>query len=245
MNKTRRWLIIVLNTLIVVAVIVCLFFMGTRQVKYENFEGVLKWKMFLFVNADAPVVLALGSIMMIIASSMYLIQNRPNLRFLRYAYVFKMVGTVWSAFVFLLIVLMLGPMVQYPTYLFEYEQAVLNVALPVISIFIFVFLEYKKTAKTVIVYSSIPAILYIFAMIAVVYSGLTQRTINEEAPYAIFYFKTNPWYVSLLGCLFLIGGSFAIGAGIYFANKAMFEKAYPRIESYRYQKHLQKIKNQH
>ena len=214
MDKIKSWLIICLNTLIVGAVIVCLYFMGTRYMTYENYTGVLGWKMMLFVNSDASIVLGLGAIMMIISAIMFLVQKRPNLHFLRYAYVFKMVGTVWTAFVFLLIILMLGPMVHFPAYIFEYEQSVLNIVLPVSAVVIFIFLEYKKARKTVIIYSSIPAILYIIAMFFVVYSGLCKKAIGEEAPYALFYFKTNPWYISLLSCVFLIGGSFAMGEGL-------------------------------
>ena len=66
---------------------------------------------------------------------------------------------------------MLGPMTGYPAYLSEYEQSILNIVLPLVAIFIFIFLEYKKTSKIVIVYSAIPAVLYIFVMLAVVYSG--------------------------------------------------------------------------
>ena len=245
MNKTKSWLIIALNSLIVIAVIVSLYFMGTRTMTFENYSGALGFKMFLFVNADASLVLALGAVTMIIYATMYLVQKRPNLQFLRYAYVFKLVATVWSAFVFLLIVLMLGPMTGYPAYLSEYEQSILNIVLPLVAIFIFIFLEYKKTSKIVIVYSAIPAVLYIFVMLAVVYSGACQNAIGEEAPYALFYFKTNPAIISLLGCLFLIGGTFGIGAAIYFANWAMFEKAYPRIATHRYQKRLQEMKKQH
>ena len=242
MEKVKSWLIISLNTLIVATIVVCLYFMGTRYMKYDNYTGVLAFKMFLFVNSDASIVLGLGAITMVIAAIMFLIQKRPNLHFLRYAYVFKMVGTVWTAFVFLLTILMLGPMVHFPPYIYEYEQSVLNIVPPITSVIIFIFLEYKKTSKTVIVYSSIPAILYVAAMFAVVYSGICQRAIGEEAPYALFYFKTNAWYISALACIFLIGGSFAMGAGIYCANKAMFEKAYPRLASYRYQQRLQEMK---
>ena len=241
MSKAKNWLIIVLNSLIVITIIVCLYFMGTRNTKFDTFDGVLKWNMFLFVNSDSPVVLGLGSITMIIYAIMFLIQNRPNLHFLRYAYVFKLVGTVWVTFVFLLIVLFLGPMVHYPSYLFTAEQAVLNVVLPILATVIFIFLEYKKTEKTVIVYSAIPAMAYIVAMIAVVYSGLCQRAIGEEAPYDVFNFKTNKPHVSVFACVFLVAGTFGLGTGIYFANWAMFEKVYPRMASRRYQKTLQKL----
>ena len=244
MSKVKAWLIIFLNAVIICAIITCLYFMWTRSIDYETYVGPLQQRMFLYVNADASVLLGLGCIMMIIAAIMYLAQNRPNLHYLRYAFVFKMVATVWSAFVFLLIVLFLGPMVHYPLYLFECEQSVLNVVLPILAVFIFIFLEYKKTSKVVIVYSAIPAILYIAAMFVVVFTGVCQKAINEEAPYEIFYFKTNPIYISVLACVCLIGGTFAIGAGIYFANKAMFEKAYPRIASTRYQHRLQKMKNE-
>ena len=236
MSKFKSWLIILLNFLLIAASAISLYFMWVRQFD----DNITAWRMFFYVNIDAAIVLSIAAVTMIISAIQFLIQKRPNLHFLKYAYTFKMIATVWEVFVFLLAIIV-GPWTAFKSIIFTQEQVILNIVLPLCATAIFIFLEYKKTNWKVIFYSVIPQIIYIFLIIGTIYTGTCQKALGQEAPYEIFFFKSHP-VTSAFSTIGLVVATLVIGIGIYFANWAMFEKAYPRLATMRYQRELLKFK---
>ena len=240
MTKTKSYLIIALNTVIILTVILCLYFMSNRSLESLGFVGSepISYRIFLFVNVIAAILLGIGSIAMIIAATTYLIQKRPALHFLKNAYILKMVATVWMSYVFVMTIFVRLPSSSAGQNIIAGEQSVLNIVLPIIAMGVFTFLEYKKTRFYVVFYSLIPQIVFMIVMLGAVYSGGSQAAIGREAPYIIFRFKTNSPVFSVLINIAIIVSSGVIGAGIYFANWTMFEKTYPRLATRKYQQQL-------
>ena len=244
MNKTKSCLSIFFNALLIIAVSICLGSMATRTLHYKDAEPIiLHWRIFLYFNVLASIVLALSCVVMLGASAMNISKNRPNLGYLKHAYIFKLIGTTSAAFVLLTCILVVGPTKGFDKSIFEDEQWALNIAIPIVATLSFVFLEYKKTKKVSILFAVIPALVYIVICIPLNLTGTFDKAIHDQAPYPIFDYQNAPAWESTLETLALVAVSFGTGAGIYFANRAMFENAYPRINAKKYQKEQAQKKN--
>ncbi|MCH4265735.1 MAG: hypothetical protein LKF79_03725 [Solobacterium sp.] len=133
--------------------------------------------------------------------------------------VLRYVGTCLVSLTFLVVVLVLAPMFGYVQFLFSGAFVYTHFLCPILSFISLVFLEQQPVLKKKdAVYAVLPTLIY---AVIIVYMNIARLTVG---PYPFLHVYEQPWYLSILWCVAILGGNYLLARLAVRLNQKMAVK---------------------
>lgn len=171
------------------------------------------WNTFQFYTEDSNYLLLLSSLIIFVYQMTHLLSKKPMpgwMLFIRYA------AICCVSLTFLVVLFVLGPMAEattpggYVAFLFSDSMLYHHFLCPIIALLSFFLCENVHTlSKKELLFASIPTLVYATTIIILNLS----RTITGPYPFLRVY--EQPWYMSIIWVIAILGGAFLIQWGIW------------------------------